>query len=204
MPLISVGDRLVVYSPLPEIRERRDEVAKVGEVTDIIATTLFHTKGIREAAKSYPDARLWGVTGFSDLYPDLKWYANPYSQSWDFGDELKALPIEGMPKVNELVLIHKPSRTLIVSDLVFNHLSPSGPIDWFFFTMFGNYNRFAVSKLFMSMVKDKPAFYRSVEKVLAEDFDRICLSHGFDIETNGKTLLRKALEERGLPELSTS
>lgn len=37
---------------------------------------------------------------------------------WRFQDEISLVTIEGMPKVNEAVFIHKPSKTLIVVDLV--------------------------------------------------------------------------------------
>jgi hypothetical protein len=39
----------------------------------------------------------------------------------DWKDELEFLVIEGLPALSEVVFFHKPSKTLLLTDLAFNH-----------------------------------------------------------------------------------
>jgi hypothetical protein len=47
-------------------------------------------------------------------------------------------------------------------------------------------------------VKDRAAFDRSIERMLAWDFDRIVMAHGDIVETGGRRMLIEALRERNL------
>jgi hypothetical protein len=56
----------------------------------------------------------------------------------------------------------------------------------------GCYCRFAASRLLRSTIKDRAAFRASLDLVLAWEFERILLSHGRNVETDAKALLRDA------------
>jgi hypothetical protein len=48
------------------------------------------------------------------------------------------------------------------------------------------------------VLKDPHALAKSLDTVLAWDFDRIVLSHGELVQTGGKALLREAFERIGV------
>jgi hypothetical protein len=49
----------------------------------------------------------------------------------------------------------------------------------------------------LTLLKDKPAFRRSLEALSKWDFDRIIVGHGEVIETDGRRILGTALKEGG-------
>jgi glyoxylase-like metal-dependent hydrolase (beta-lactamase superfamily II) len=117
---------------------------------------------------------------------------------WPHEPELAALVIEGAPKRNEVVFFHRATRTLYTADLVFNIHRHAGLLTPLTFRAMGIYKRFAVAKMWNHWIKDRAAFDRSIERMLAWDFDRIVMAHGDIVETGGRRMLIDALRERKL------
>jgi hypothetical protein len=115
-----------------------------------------------------------------------------------WGEELKILRLDGNPSMKEHVVFHPLSRTLIVADLLFN-FGPDTP-GWTRFLLrgaVGARHHPGMSRRFRMAIKDKAAFQRSADALLAWDFDRIIVGHGETIETDGKRRLSRALKEGG-------
>lgn len=105
----------------------------------------------------------------------------------------------------ELVFNHRPSRTLIEADLLFNlpateQMSKSGehPTSGIFTKLFaGMMNTRGDAtwqKRFLwygAGAADRPAFNKSAARIAAWDFDRIIPCHGDVIETGGKGVFEK-------------
>lgn len=175
-----------------------NQLDMIDNVSDIIAPSLWHCGGISLAHNSFPNARVWGPPDVTLHKPEIPWTNQLTPAQWDLTDELVLLPIAGMPKVQECVFIHSKTQTLIVADLAFNLLKPKGFGAWLILKIFGTYNQFGISRLFLKAVKDQAAFVESVGKILIHDFDRIVMSHGDAIQSNGKKILTKALQKRGI------
>jgi hypothetical protein len=107
----------------------------------------------------------------------------------------------------ELVFNHKPSKTLIEADLLFNlpateQFSKSGenPSSGIFTKLFVgvmNTNGPATWQkraLWLQSAEDRPAFNQSMAKIQKWDFDRIIPCHGDVIETGGKGIFEKISE----------
>ena len=169
-----------------------------GKVTDIVAPNLFHHANITDAHRLFPDAVLWGIPGFQQKRPDIPWQQTLTPESWLYSDQLELFPIDGMPKFNEVVMLHKESRTLVTTDLCFNHIHGRGLGYAIAFRIFGTYRRFAVSRLFMGFVKDRPAMIRSVRNLMGKDFENVIMAHGENVGGDGKERLSTALRERGI------
>jgi hypothetical protein len=54
------------------------------------------------------------------------------------------------------------------------------------------YCKFGPSRLLKSAIKDRAALRRSLDHLLGWDFDAIIVSHGRNVGTGGKALLRDA------------
>ena len=84
----------------------------------------------------------------------------------------------GAPKLNEVVFLHRPTGTLLVSDLLFNVTAagqlrhPAGA------DHAGTRGRLAMSRAWRGYTKDRPALKASLEKVLGWTFTRILPGHG--------------------------
>ena len=197
MVAVKTSKGLVLISPLKETAEHKDAIDALGPVTDVVAPNLFHHLGINAARRAYPGAKFWGVPGFAEKRSDVDWQGMLSEGVWPHEDELALHLIEGMPKVNECVFVHRPTKTLIATDLCFNHVHGKGFGYGVVFRMFGTYKRFAVSRLFTKMAKDRDAVAKSLARLFDEDFDNIVLAHGENVIGGGKDRLRAAFAERG-------
>lgn len=193
---IAIGGATVLISPGSRLQPA--QLQSLGKVTDIVAPSFLHAGGVPQAVKIYPQARLWGPPGLEQHKPQVAWTHALTEESWEYADQLPAIPLEGMSSVHEVLFVHKASRSLIVSDFCFNLIGAHGIGAWLILHLFGTYQRFAVSKFFMKYIKDKAAFERSLERVLTYNFDKIIVGHGEIVASDAPTRLRAALKERGL------
>lgn len=185
----------VLFSPGSTLTEQ--QLKSAGEVTDIVCPNLIHTEGVPPAIRVHPTARLWGPPGAREKRPDLAWHGILGLDAWPHEETLATLPLGGMPEINEVLFLHRPSRTLLVTDLVFNIDEPKGLGAPLILRIFGTWRRFAVSRLFLKYVKDRAAFHSSVERLAALDFDAVVPAHGAAVASGGKARLLEALRERG-------
>ena len=188
----------VVLSPTSKLSV--DEWRALDDVTDLVATNLSHAAGMKRAAEAFPNARLWGPKGVERKYPALKWTGILGEATWPYEQALAARFIDGMPKSNEWVFVHRASGTLVASDLVFHVVDAEGLMARVMFGLFGTWRRFAVSRLFLMLVKDRAALRASLKALLAEEFESVATGHGALVIGDGKRRFVAALRERGLVE----
>jgi hypothetical protein len=193
--LIELSTGKILLSPHPSLTIA--EFQAMGEVTDIVAPNLFHHLGIEKAIAAHPKAKLWGVAGFETKRKDLPWQSFLAETHWPYQQELVAIPMTGMPKLNEFVFFHPQSKTLFVTDFCFNIMDDMGFGGWLLYNIFGTYQRFAVSKILIKFVTDQTAFRKSLATLFSYDFDNIVMSHGLVIIGEGRSKLQAALQERG-------
>lgn len=183
--LISPGSQLTV-----------EQLKEAGEVTDIVAPNLLHCAGMKQAAAVFPEAKLWGPQGVREAKPEIGWTHILGEDKWPFEDELKLLPLNGLPRFNESEFYHVSSKTLIVTDLLFNLQDARGVGAYIILNMFGTYRRFAMSKLFARFVTNKFAFEKSMTAILNTGFENIVVSHGQSVKADASVLL-SLVRERG-------
>ena len=98
----------------------------------------------------------------------------------------------GATILNEVVLLHRPTRTLVLTDLAFN-LPPGARNEArLFHRLVGAAGRFGPHRVVRLGIRDRAAAARSLEHVLGWDFDRVIVSHGEVLESGGKAALRAA------------
>lgn len=139
----------------------------------------------------------WAAPGLPEKRPDLLFAGVLERGVAPFGPDIGVYPLSCFPMTNEVVLLHRPSRTLVVTDLVF-HFGPDAP--WL--------TRAAMAMSLgypgcCSTVLERVGFRRAVAReeigaLLELDFDRLVMSHGRIIETDGKESLRGAFRWLGV------
>lgn len=193
MTVVRVNNELLLHSPVQFDSRLAEALAVLGEVRYLVAPNLMHDLFISEWRKAYPDVLLFAPSGLAKLTPDIRMDEqgmSALSPSWQF--PLTCHGVSGMPRLNETVFLHRPSGTLILTDLAFN-IGEAIPF-WSrtFFRAYGAYNRFGPTRLIKHLIRDKPAFRRSVATILQWEFDRIILSHGNIVENDGKRRFEEA------------
>ncbi len=108
----------------------------------------------------------------------------------EWSREVDQLYFRGRPMENEVVFLHRPSRTLVMCDLAFN-FGPNVPlITRLTMSVLGGYGRFRPTRLDPLLIRDRRAARESLERMLAWDFDRIVIAHGEVLESGGREALR--------------
>lgn len=193
--LVELDRDAVLISPCGGDAER----AAVGSrSTVLVAPSLLHNLHLADAMKQLDVKALWAPPGFVEKLPQFAGAKTFGHDPWPYGEALPYVLIEGAPKRNEVVFFHRASRTIYTADLVFNMHEKAGFLSPLTFRAMGVWKRFAMARPWKHWVKDKAAFRRSIEEVLAWDFDRIAMAHGDIVERDGRALLIGALKERDL------
>lgn len=187
------GDALALWSPVRFGDEVTSAIDALGKVTTLIAPNDYHHLYLRPAMERWPDAETWAAPGLPAKRSTLQ-LDNLLGPDADppFAGVLTPFFLEGSPSMQETVFLHRPTRTLIVTDSLFNLHRVRGFLSPVVFRLTGSIGRPAQSRIWRSTVKDREAMARCTVAVLEEDFDRIIMAHGDIIETGGKDVLRAA------------
>jgi hypothetical protein len=178
---------LVVHSPLPLTDERLREVARIDKVEYLLAPNCLHHKFVGQWLRRFAGARLYGAPGLRAKRKDLR-FAGVLGQHGLDGQApwsgvLDQILIEGAPGLNETVFLHRPSRTLLVSDLLFNIEQPANFVTTMVLKMMGTRGRLAMSRAWRRHTKDRQKLRSSIEQVLSWNFSRILPGHGAIFES---------------------
>ncbi len=194
MTVIRLADGgLWVHSPLRLTPERRQAVEALGPVRFLVAPNKYHHLFIGEWMAAYPQARSYAAPGLPEKRKDLSFHAVLSDQApAEWAGQVELLPWRGAPMLNETVFFHRPSRTLIITDMAHNVSPDVTGYTRFFFRLFGGYGRLSVSLVEKMVNRDRPAVRRTVDTILQWDFQRVIMAHGQVVEGNGSQAFREA------------
>jgi len=186
------GD-LVLHSPVEIDKSISEAVAALGPVRWLVGPCLVHHFYLADWQAAYPESVLCGAPGLAEKRRDL-----PFSlrlpeeapQEWD--PTIRAILFEGAPFMNEVVFLHEPSRTLILTDLAFNRPPETRDGAPLFHRLVGARDRFGPHRIVRFGIRDRAAARRAVDHILSWDFDRLVVSHGEVLETGGRAAMEKA------------
>lgn len=190
----------------------------MGEVKYICANDAEHHIFMDDWHAAYPNARLIGpedLKGKREKQGKPLPWTNLFKKDQDhtllideaFDKEFDAEYVHGHAN-KELVFNHRPSRTLIEADLLFNlpaheQMSKTGedPQSGLLTQLFNKINNTRGSAIWQKRfiwygisAGDRPAFNRSVARMEKWDFDRLIPCHGDVIETGAKGIFQKIFE----------
>ena len=189
---------LVIHSTGPFSADDIVAINALGKPAWLVEATNVHDTFAREGSTAFPLARYFAPPGFEKFsgIPTESLATPPR----DWGGELEVLPLGGVPRVHEHAFFHRPSRTLIVADVLFNVGSEMSAWTRLLLRLVaGLKGGPGVSRIFRKLaIRDPAALRASLRKVLEWDFDRVIVAHGNVIETDGRRALTQALHTAGL------
>jgi hypothetical protein len=194
MTVLRLGDGTVLlYSPVAMTPERRAAIDAIGPVAHLYAPNTFHHLWIGEWAAAYPSARLHAPAGLATKRPDLRIdrFHNRPDERGVFAGVVE-VPIEGFV-LEETVLFHSPTRTLVVADLVHNLGRPRHLWTKVYLWIMGFYDRIALSRMIRwTAFPDRTAARRSLDTLAGLPFERIVVGHGSPIVVDARSALTNA------------
>jgi hypothetical protein len=190
--LVRLPDRsLLLYSPVPLSADAVAAISAQGEVAHIVAPSLWHHLYAKAAREQFPRAMLHGAPGLAAKRTDLTFDRELPTIDPAWGGVLSAVVIGGAPKLNEAVLFHRPSETLLCADLAFNLSRPANMMSRIVFAMTGvGGGKLAQSRVWKLAVKDRAAARASLDEVLGWSIQRIAPVHGDPIAIDQAELAR--------------
>lgn len=191
------GD-LIIHDPCEINDHQKQEIDKLGKVKYIIAPGSFHHLFVTDFQQKYPDAETYLCPGLERKRPDIKFewiLGNVPDPRWE--DILDQIVIQGTKYIWEVAFFHRPSKTLILVDLLenigddFKH--PTSLILRFWWkVVFKMWNHPKAAPEYQMGWGRKDIVKKGLSKILDWHAERIILAHGELIENNVDTVLGTA------------
>ncbi len=195
---LSSGE-LVIHSTGPFSPEDVAAIHAVGKPAYLVEALTLHDTFAKEGRAAFPGIPYLAPEGFSETvgFPTETLHLAP--EAW--AGELDVLELAGKSSGKEFVFLHRPSRTLIVTDLLFN-VESDAPLGVRMASLLqvGTQHSPGVPRPEKFMVEDQDAFAGSLDTIMHWDFDRVIVGHGEPIETGGKARLAEAFKAAGYQE----
>jgi hypothetical protein len=186
------GGGVLLYSPIAATPGLQEAVSALGEVRFILAPNRFHHLFAAEWQKAAPAAETWIAAGLVRKRKELGHTGTLDARATPLDRDVAHHAMRGAPILDETVILHKPTRTLVCCDLVHNVAAQAPFGQRLFMRLLGGYGGVKTSLLDRAAVKDRAAARASVDTILSWDFDRIVMAHGVVCESGGKEALRAA------------
>lgn len=197
MSIVRLLDRtLMLHSPCDLDDATTKAISGLGAVSCIVAPGSFHHLHVATAQSRFPAARTYVCPGVERKQPSLHFdavLADHAPAQWS--DTMDQVIVRGGRFMCEAVMLHKPSKTLLVVDLLENFTDRTLHVSWQVkasFKLCGMWNRPRPAPEYRFGWSDKVAAQSSLEQILGWDFDSIVLSHGDNITENAKEQARRA------------
>lgn len=185
---------LFLHSPVQLDDPTRTALDQLGEVRHVVAPSKVHHFFVG-AYRAYPNARLYAAPGLAEKRRDLQFDAvlsDTVAPPWH--DEIDQHLFAGAERMNEVVFVHRSSRSLLLTDLAFNVQAGKTGGARFFYWLAGAAGRFGPHRLVRTLIRDRAAARASLERILSWDFNRVIVTHGEVLEHGGREQLRSAFE----------
>jgi hypothetical protein len=193
---------LVVHSPGPIDDAMRARIEAIGRVAVIVAPGDFHHFHVASCQRAFPEAETWICPGVERKQAALRYdgflgdspppcLAADFTLAGVFGRVM-----------SEVAMLHRPSRTLLLVDLIENFGDETPGLNWMlkaWWKLFRMWNVPGPAPEYRIGWRDRAAARAALERIVAWDFERIVIAHGDLIEHDAKAVARRAWR-RHLPQ----
>jgi len=188
---------LILHSPCIITAEIADEIAAIGPVAHLVAPGNFHHLHVADAQAAFPKAKTWLCPGIERKSPHLKYdgmLGDVSPVQWR--GEIDQVLMRGTRIMREVAMFHRPSRTLILVDLIenFTDVTPdvSGTLKFWFKYVLHMWNRPCFAPEYRLGWSNRVAAAESLRRILAWDFRQIVIAHGDLIERDAHAIAAAA------------
>lgn len=189
---------LIIHDPCKIDESAKRKIDAIGKVKYIVAPGNFHHLFVTEFQQKYPDAETFLCPGLERKRPDIgfEWIlGNRPDHRW--GDAIEQVVVQGPKIIWEVAFVHKPSRTLILVDLLenigddFKH--PVGlNLRFWWKVVFRMWNNPKAAPEYQIGWGKKDVVKKCLKKIIGWDADRIILAHGELVEKDVRKTLTTA------------
>ncbi len=181
---------LWLHSPVRLDESVGAQLRELGPIEHIVAPNLYHHLHAGTALQAFEGATLHARPGLRKKRKDLEIHADLGDQppaAW--GDVFDAVTIDGN-LLDEVVFVHRPSRTLINCDLVENFQTCEHFPTRLYLKAAGIYRQPGFSRFLRPLFRRRAEARASIERLLTLDFEGVLLSHGEPLAEGGPDVVR--------------
>ncbi|HEY8613929.1 MAG TPA: DUF4336 domain-containing protein [Roseomonas sp.] len=192
---------LLLHSPTRFSHGLKRELEQIGPIRHLVAPNIAHWTFLKDWQDACPDTVSWAAPGLRErsqvrrsgvrLDHDLGDLAPA-----EWGDVIEVVPVPGGGGFHEMAMFHRPTRTLMLTDLVMNLEPPKvpllmRPITW----LFGMLAPDGMPPPYLrAVVKWRHAeAVRAASRLIELRPERVIFAHGRWFERDGTVALRRSL-----------
>eukprot|EP00667_Euglena_gracilis_P009507 EG_transcript_9661 len=191
---------LWVHSPVALDAALKAAIDALGPVHHIVSPNFEHVKYAAQWIAAYPEATAYGCPGAVQKFSHIPYNVevgadNSVPSPWvedlavTFIDA-EHNPFTGKPFFNEVVFLHRPTGTLIVTDLFWNYPAAVPPATRLW--------KFGMDQVYLPfyerlMIRDRSRFEAAMGRIVGWDFDAVLPCHGVYLPCGGKQAFQRHL-----------
>ncbi|WP_371227105.1 DUF4336 domain-containing protein [Roseovarius sp. 2305UL8-3] len=196
------GD-LWVHSPTQLTEILHAELDALGPVRHLIAPNQFHYTHLNDWQATFPEAQFWAAPGVVEraakhgltLPQDQPLQADQAERPW--AEQIDQLLVRGSKWHNEVVFFHRPSSTLILTDILQAFETAKLPAHcrpWVWLNGIEDVDG-RMPPIIRRSYRDKNALGEDIEQMIDWGPRRVIIAHGKWYERNGVAELERAFRK---------
>jgi len=184
-----------LHSPIPAEASLVERVAAIGPIAHIVAPNSIHYSWVGAWSARFPEAQVWAVSrldkGAAACVPPHRTLGHAPPAEWE--SAIDQLVVEGS-RVFEAEFLHRPSRTLILTDLIenFERERFRSPFYRWLAHLGGVIHPDGKTPSDLRRTFPKAVLEAAAERLIAWDPARIIVAHGRCYPDNAVAELRRA------------
>lgn len=180
--LVETPMGLWVRSPAPFSEKIATELETFAPIGALVAPNRLHHLHLNAAANRWKEAQIFLAPGLAEKVPTLPAGQTLTDQALTWGPDLETYAIAGAPGLSESTFFHRPSGSLIVTELLFHLVGVPDAWSRTMLHLTGVSGKLAKSRVWWMFIKDQAAWKRSVERILELPIRRLIPAHGEVLE----------------------
>lgn len=180
MTVVRLSDgSLLVHSPIRLTPALDQTLSALGRVEHVLAPNLDHYLFVESFKRRYPHARFYAAPGVAPKLPDMRFDAElRFGETAALGDGLEQVWFRSNHQLQELVLLHKATSTLITSDLAFHIQATDSLLSKLMLKLNDSYLTFGPSRVCRMHITERGLARSDVDAILALKPQRAIVAHG--------------------------
>lgn len=196
MTVIRLGEALWIHSPVSINSELRAQIESLGKVRYVIAPNKYHHVFLSEWASKFPEAELYAAPGLKSKRQDISFHDElRASDTYGWSDSISHAIFGPSRLFDEVVFFHRPSHTLVLTDLIINAKTDDYNIWQKLFAAFDGlgYPNGSTPRLYRWSIKSKLAARVVYQTMIDWEPEKVVISHGEWFRDEGTRELKQRL-----------
>ena len=196
MTIVRLGEELWIHSPVSISKQMEVELERLGKVRYIVAPNKYHHVFLPEWRSKFPEAELFAAPGLKEKRSDVAFDGELTSTGhYNWSDTLPHTIFGPSRLFDEVVFYHKPSRTLILTDLIIN--AKTDGYSWWqkLFAAFDGlgFPDGTTPRFYRWSIKSRSAAKAICQVMIDWEPEKVVISHGEWFREDGTKELKKRL-----------